>query len=39
MFHYTKRGEAPVDCVHPQVGRHVVGQVILVLSYMRHARR
>ena len=31
VFHYAKRGEAPVDRVHAQVRRHVVGQVILIL--------
>ena len=31
VFHYAKRCEAPVDRVHAQVRRHVVGQVILIL--------
>lgn len=31
VFHYAERGDAPVDSVHPQVGRHVVGQVIFIL--------
>jgi hypothetical protein len=40
VFHYAKRGEAPVDRVHPQVGRHVVGQVIVMLcACKRHPPR
>jgi hypothetical protein len=31
VLHDTKRGDAPIDRVHPEMGRHVVGQVILVL--------
>lgn len=39
VFHYAKRGEAPVDRVHAQVRRHVVGQVILILRCIHSAER
>jgi hypothetical protein len=35
MLHYTQRGDAPIDRVHPEMRRQVVGQVILVLWAMR----